>query len=65
MIWSDFMGKKRLQRTGFKVLSVFSTRRFPLLNRYMNWRSYWYGCIGSLVGYDVIIICKKWKDVIS
>jgi len=57
--------KKRLQRTGFKVLSVLSTRRFPLLNRYLNWRSYWHGSIGSLIGYDVIIICKKWKDIIS
>jgi len=57
--------KKRLQRMGFKILSILSTKRFPFLNRYMSWRSYWHGSIGSLMGYDVIIICKKWKDVIS
>ena len=64
LVW--FYGeKKRLQRKGFKVLSLLSTKRFPLLNRYLSWRSYWSGSIGSLMGYDVIIICKKWKNVIS
>jgi SAM-dependent methyltransferase len=54
--------KNRLQRKGFRVLSVLSTIRFPFFSPYMNWQSYWHGCIGSLIGYDVIIICKKWKD---
>jgi len=36
LVW--FYGeKKRLQGKGFEVLSVLSTRRFPLLNRYLNW----------------------------
>ena len=64
LVWF-YREKTRLQRNGFKVLSVLSTRRFPLLNRYLNWRSYWHGSIGSLIGYDVIIICKKWKDNVS
>lgn len=60
LVWF-YREKKRLHRKGFKVLSVLSTRRFPLLNRYMSWRSNWYGCIGTLIGYDVIIICKNRK----
>jgi SAM-dependent methyltransferase len=60
LVW--FYGeKKRLQKTGLKVVSVLSTRRFPLLNRYMSWRGYWHGSIGSLIGYDVIITCKNGK----
>jgi SAM-dependent methyltransferase len=60
LVWF-YAEKKRLQRTGFKVLFVLSTRRFPLLSRYMNWRNYWRGSIGSLIGYDVIITCKNRK----
>jgi len=58
LVW--FYGEKnRLQRKGFEVLSVLSTRRFPLFSRYMKWQSYWHGWFGSLIGYDVIIICKN------
>lgn len=51
--------QKRLQRSGFKVLSILSTRRLPLLNRYLGWRGYWHGSIGALIGYDIIVICLK------
>lgn len=51
--------KKRLQRSGFEVLSILSTKRLPLLNRYFGWQGYWYGSMGALIGYDIIIICQK------
>lgn len=55
---------KKLRITGFDVESILSTKKLimfdlPLFNRIFNWYGYWKGFLGTLIGYDIIFICKK------
>lgn len=53
-----------LKGSGFEVASILSTKNLPIarfrfLKDIFGWSGYWHGSGGSLVGYDIIFICKK------
>jgi SAM-dependent methyltransferase len=54
----------RLENSGFKVISILSTKKLPtkgipFLNRVFGWQGYWKGNVGTLIGNDIIFICEK------
>jgi SAM-dependent methyltransferase len=51
--------RKRLRRHGLRVLSVRSTRKFSLIQRFFKWKSYWPGSIGAVFGHDILVVCRK------
>lgn len=54
--WSEI---RVLRRHGFRVVSLLSTKKFPLIGKFFPWESYWHGLFGALFGYDLIFTSQK------
>ncbi len=56
---------KRLEKSGFTVGTLLSTKSAPLVRRLpggkriCNWQGHWKGVLGALVGYDIIFISRN------
>jgi len=55
---------KRLEKSGFTVETLLSTKSAPLVRRFpggkkiCNWQGHWKGILGALAGYDIIFISR-------